>query len=178
MTRKSKVSIVQIYLPSKKTKSNRLQRKIRSIINTKLQANFQVILIGDFNIVYNPSVNRSSPPNGFRPTWKPEITLFEFLDNLDFTDTQQFWEQDILSPIWKGFVSYSRIDFIQTSASLSNKHLLNFENEDIKDITNSDYTLLTIELINIHLFQRDPISQRIKDKSITIIDLQQTIDKH
>ena len=104
--------------------------------------------MGDFNAAYNPTLDRSTSPKGFRPSWKPEIALFDFLDDMGFTDTQQMWELDLTSPTWYGFTFYSRIDYIWTSSALTDKYLISFQNEKIQDITNSDHTLLLIELAN------------------------------
>ena len=177
-TKKSKICVIQTYLPSNRTESNKYQRIIRNIITNKSSQNFHIIIMGDFNVTYNPLLDRSSPPSGFRPSWKPEIALFEFLEDMGFTDVQQQWEPDITSPTWHGHLSYSHIDYIWTSATLSDKHLISFQNERIKDITNSDHTLLFVELANWHLFQKDPITKRSKAKSRKIIDLKQTTEEH
>ena len=61
---------------------------------------------------------------------------------------------------------------------LTDKHLLAFQNEKVKDITNSDHTLLSMELANWHLFQKDPIQKRTKAKIRKIIDLKQSTEEH
>ena len=77
----------------------------------------------DFNVANNPLTNRSSNQAESSKTakknksWKPEISLFSFLEDLDFLNIQKNWEEltltsKQLSPTWKNKTISSRIDYI------------------------------------------------------------------
>jgi endonuclease/exonuclease/phosphatase family metal-dependent hydrolase len=110
--------------------------------------------MGNFNAAYNPLTDRSHPPNTFRPKWQPEIDLFNFLDDWGFMDVHRHWERDNPSPTWKGFISHSRIDYIWISNDIALQHLHSFENTSIDIVTNSDHTLLKIQLYNKGLLKK------------------------
>src|SRR5438552_14951032 len=78
--KKSKLCIIQVYLPSNKRLSNKYQRTIRKIIIEELRIKSKIILIGDFNTVCNSQTDRLHKINK-RLLWKPEIKIFNFLNN-------------------------------------------------------------------------------------------------
>ena len=77
--------------------------------------------MGDFNAANNPIKDRSNNATKLskkpRESWKPEILLFPYLEDLDFTDIQNSWEEtSIISKqfqhTWKNKNASSRIDYI------------------------------------------------------------------
>jgi exonuclease III len=144
--RQSRITIMQVYLPSNKKESNRYQRLIRSIINEEAKhKNSRIIVMGDFNAVVNPATDR--PSSSVRShKWKPEAEIFYFLEDWGFTDIHNLWEMEIPSPTWYSSRSHSRIDYIWISDNIAINNVHSFSNQKINNVTESDHTLLTIKL--------------------------------
>ena len=83
--KKSKLCIIQVYLPSNKRSSNKYQHTIRKIIMEEMKIKSKIILMGDFNAVRNPQTDRPYKINK-RLSWKPEIEIFNFLNNWAFVN--------------------------------------------------------------------------------------------
>src|SRR4051794_6262568 len=94
--KKSKLCIIQVYLPSNKRSSNKYQCTIRKIIMEELKIKSKIILMGDFNAVCNPQTNRLHKTNK-RFSWKSEIEIFNFLNNWAFVNIQEVWEEDSIT---------------------------------------------------------------------------------
>jgi hypothetical protein len=62
-----------------------------------------------------------------------------------FTDLQQLWEPENTSHTWENKRSSSRIDYIWGSKEIA-LNLLNCRNDNIAEVTNSDHTLITIQI--------------------------------
>jgi len=131
--------------------------------------------MGDFNAVYNPAMDRSTPKNNFRPGWQPEISIFDFLDDWGLIDIHHYWEPSPF-PIWRSNTSFSRIDYIWLSQDIASKHLLNFSNQNFDTITNSDHTLLTVSLESTNLFKKSPLTLS-RGKSTKILDISQCTEE-
>ena len=59
----------------------------------ELKIKSKIILMGDFNVVRNSQTDRPHKTNK-RLSWKPEIEIFNFLNNWAFVDIQKVWEED------------------------------------------------------------------------------------
>src|SRR5438477_13040002 len=113
--------------------------------------------MGDFNAANNPIVDRSN--NSTKTTkrmshsWRLEISLFSYLENLGFSDVHKDWKEIIIKfiktlYIYKNKNAYSRIDYIWTNQKLAIKNLHLFNNTEFDHITNSNYILLKLLLYN------------------------------
>ena len=94
ITTKSKVAIIQIYLPNDKQYSRHIQKGLRKLIQEKQRSKSKIILMGDFNAVTNPATDRLHIPQFFRPYWIPEIPLFKFLEDWNLIDVQKKWKNN------------------------------------------------------------------------------------
>jgi exonuclease III len=103
--------------------------------------------MGDFNATLNPRSDRKSEAqtNSFAPSNEPEIKLFRTMIDWGFTDLQQLWEPENTSHTWKNIRSSSRIDYIWGSKEIA-LNLLNCRNDNIAEVTNSDHTLISIQI--------------------------------
>jgi exonuclease III len=158
---RSKLYIMQIYLPSGKKDSGKFQRIIRQLILKENLNRTKIIVMGDFNAAHNPSIDR--PYNSkLANTWRPEAEIFNFLNDWAFTDIQLAWELDITSPTWIGKASHSRIDYIWASANIAINNIHSFTNEKANEIVNSDHTLLSFKLFTkgITDMKRPPPTRR------------------
>ena len=126
--------------------------------------------MGDFNAVSNPQTNRPYKKNR-ELSWKPEIEIFNFLNDWAFTDIQEAWEKDSITHTWSNKNTSSRIDYIWLSTDIASKNIHSFSNIKAESITNSDHTLLNIKLFNKDFFniQKTP-KTKTKQNRITIID--------
>ena len=124
--------------------------------------------MGDFNAVYDPLTDR--PPSSSKDpnNWKPEIKLFNFLDDWSFTDVHKLWNIDKPSSTWSNSISHSRIDYIWVSHDIAANNIHSFLNENIEIITNSDYSLLILKLYKKDLIGKTK-SPPIRSKGTTII---------
>ena len=109
--------------------------------------------MGDFNAVSNPERDRSHQKANHN-SWKPEIELYNFLEDWSFTDVQELLELDMPTPTWSNNFGHSQIDYIWTSNEITLENIYDLSNEKIENITGSDHTLLTLRL------KRDMIMQK------------------
>src|SRR5438477_6980500 len=167
--KKSKLYIIQVYLPSNKRSSNKYQHTIRKIIMEEMKIKFKIILMGDFNTVRNPQTDRPHKINK-RLSWKPEIEIFNFLNDWAFVDIQEVWEEDSITHTWSNKITSSRIDYIWLSASIASNNIHSFNNIKAESIANSDHTLLNVKLFSNNIFdiQKPKVAKR--KKKITIIN--------
>ena len=124
--------------------------------------------MGDFNAVNNPQTDRSHKRN--KPiSWKPEIEIFNFLDDWAFVDVQKTWEKDEITYTWSNKHTIIRIDYIWLSTDIASENIHSFQNSKAKEIANSDHTLLNVKLYSNNIFsaRKSTTKQR---KKITIID--------
>ena len=159
---RKKLCVIQVYLPSNKQKSETFQKQIQAIVKKETLANSNIIIMGDFNATNNPLIDRLSnqaePSKTVRKrkSWKPEILLFSFLEDLGFLDIQKSWEEIVPMPkqssfTWKNKIASSRIDYIWISQNLASNNISSFKNIDFRHITNSDHTLLQVKLLKENL---------------------------
>jgi exonuclease III len=160
LMKRKKICIIQVYIPSDKPRCKMVQNKITSLIKNKHGQGFHTIVMGDFNAAYNPSEDRKSTSKAsFRSSWRPEIPLFNFLDEWDFIDIQATWEGKEKTPTRRNLTSSSRIDYIWISHSLTSYPLLRFDNQNMEDVTGSDHTMLLMTLHDKNLFTRGRTTQ-------------------
>ena len=149
---KKKLIIIQVYLPNDKQKSQALQKHVQKIIDNARPTNTNTIVMGDFNAANNPIVDRTNNTSTkTNNSWKPEISLFPYLEDLEFTDVQKNWEETTSlsskpSHTWKNRNVSSRIDYIWITHELATNNLFSFNNIAFNHITNSDHTLLQLLL--------------------------------
>jgi exonuclease III len=180
---RKKLVLIQIYLPNNKQKSDTLQKQIQTIVKKEKLNNANIIIMGDFNAASNPQEDRSNKAESSKKaktkkSWKPEIPLFFFLEDLDFLDVQKNWEEIIpiskqKSPTWQNHNSSSRIDYIWTSQELSLNNIHSFKNIDFKHISNSDHTLLQIKLLKNDLINSPKKAAINKRGSRVIVNLKE-----
>ncbi|RHZ51293.1 hypothetical protein Glove_481g74 [Diversispora epigaea] len=110
-------------------KSSRIyQIQIRKLIAEETKKNTKIIIMGDFNAVVLPHLDRLSRGKDKFPTpsYKPEIPLFDFFKDWAFTDLQATWQGDKRTFTWKNSLSESRIDQIWFSPDIiTNIHSFN-----------------------------------------------------
>jgi exonuclease III len=108
----SHILIIQVYLPSDKKSSRIYQTQIRKLIAEETKKNTNIIIMGDFNAVVLPHLDRSSRGKDKFSTssHKPEIPLFDFFEDWAFTDLQVTWQGGKHTFTWKNSLSESRID--------------------------------------------------------------------
>jgi ribonuclease HI/endonuclease/exonuclease/phosphatase family metal-dependent hydrolase len=168
--KKCKICIIQVYLPSNKNSSNNYQRAIRRVITEEIKNKTKIILMGDFNAASNPQTDRLHKAN--KPiSWKPEIEIFNFLEDWAFVDIQKAWEKEEITHTWSNKYTSSRIDYIWLSADIASDSIYSFKNIEAKEITNSDHTLLNIKLLSDKITDNNKKSTtKRKKKTTTIID--------
>jgi exonuclease III len=151
--------IAQIYLPSNKRQSRVLQKKIQSLLQTYSRKNYEIIIMGDFNATANPRTDRKSANSitEFIRSDDPEIELFDYMNNWNLSDLHQLWEPTETSHTWKNKTSSSRIDYIWGSYNIANS-MLQFSNEDFRETSNSDHTMLTIQIARNAILKDHQIS--------------------
>ena len=167
--KKSKLCVIQIYLPNNKKLSNKYQRTIRKLIAEKLKAKSKIILMGDFNAVNNPQTDRSHKVDK-EILWKPEIEIFNFLKDWAFIDVQEKWKGDLLTHTWSNETTSSRIDYIWLSADLALDNIYSFNNKKAESIANSDHTLLNVKLFDRNISEIQKSRPTRNKKKISIID--------
>ncbi|RHZ45286.1 hypothetical protein Glove_682g5 [Diversispora epigaea] len=93
---KSRILIIQVYLPSDKKSSRIYQTQIRKLIIEETKKNTNIIIMGDFNTVVLPHLDRLSRGKDKVSTLfhKLEILLFDFFEDWAFTDLQATWQGD------------------------------------------------------------------------------------
>ena len=133
--------------------------------------------MGDFNTVYNPQTDRSDTNKKGTASWRPEIGLFNFLDDWSFTDVHRLWEVDEPSPTWHNKATFSRIDYMWISNNLAMNNLYSFSNKKEKMVNKSDHTRLTLKLYKAGLINKKENSQ-IRCKGVTnIFDTKNTTEE-
>ena len=177
-SKKCKIFIAQIYLPCDQKESQRVQSEVEKILSQKIQENFEIILMGDFNAVINPRKDklRKDSETTFSPSDRPEIGLFNYLINLGLIDIQQTWEGENTTYTWTNKQSSSRIDYIWTTKELAIS-LRSFKNIQFKDISNSDHSFLQMSLPTENIILSTPEPLRGKQTKQKIINLDKTSEK-
>jgi exonuclease III len=147
LTKDRKTWIAQLYLPCDKKRNLETQKAVKELIKSKIQKQFEVIIMGDFNDTLNPRLDRKSEfqTSLFAPSEEPEIELFRTMINWGFTDLHQLWEPENTSHTWRNKRSSSRIDYIWGSKEIA-LNLLSCKNDNIVEVTNSDHTLITFQI--------------------------------
>ncbi|RHZ82226.1 hypothetical protein Glove_110g49 [Diversispora epigaea] len=104
---KSRILIIQVYLSSDKKSSRIYQTQIRKLITEETKKNINIIIMGDFNAVVLPHLDRLSRGKDkvSIPSHKPEIPLFDFFEDWAFTDLQATWQGDKHTFTWKNSLS-------------------------------------------------------------------------
>jgi hypothetical protein len=129
--------------------------------------------MGDFNVVHNPQKDRPYKTNK-RLSWKPEIEIFNFLNDWVFVNIQEVWEEDSITHTWSNKTTSSRIDYIWLSTSIASDNIHSFNNIKAESIANSNHILLNVKLFSNNIFdiQKSKVVKR-KEK-IIIIDSKST----
>jgi exonuclease III len=115
--KKLKVNIVQLYMPTKekKQKRSRIENKISQIIKDDSDNKVTTIIMGDFNMVSNPKIDRTPA----RKDNKSEAKLLIRLEEANFVDTQKAFSAVNAKHTWARGDSSSRIDMIWISSMLT-----------------------------------------------------------
>ena len=143
--------------------------------------------MGDFNAANNSIVDRSNNSTEITKktnhSWRSEISLFSYLEDLGFSDVHKDWEEMTTksmrpSHTWKNKNASSRIDYIWINQELAmNNKLYSFNNIDFNHITNSDHTLLQLSLYRKGIVNCSS-EAAIKRKGLrTILDLKRIDNK-
>ena len=174
---RKRLCIIQIYLPSEKRNSEKIQNHIQKVIKEERLVNSNIVVMGDFNAVNNPMVDRSTK----KSDWKPEAPIFPYLEDSGFLDIHKHWEEAIHnkkypSHTWKNTKSSSRIDYIWLSQDLA-LNIYSFKNEEFDTITNSDHTLLQVAILSDEIIGGSKIANTYKKKPRTILDLKKMTDE-
>jgi len=105
----------------------------------------------------------------------PKISLFSYLENLDFCNIQKDWKENIytskqISPTWRNKYFSSCIDYIWLFQELVLNNIYLFNNMKFDHITNSNHTLLQIILYRDNITNTSRKSMIKKRKPRTIFD--------
>ena len=128
--------------------------------------------MGDFNAVSNLLTDRNYNKQDQLLPWKPEIKMFNFLNDWTFIDIHYIWEDEFPSHTWKVRNLSSRIDYIWISLDKALHNLHSFENQEANSILNSDHTLFSLILYINNLFKTptsQPSNRNINKKNNKII---------
>ena len=171
--KKSKVYIIQVYLPNNKSESTKYQRIVKNIVNEELKEKTKIIVMGDFNAASNPRIDRPGPITEYIKN-KPEAEIFSYLIDWGFIDVQLAWEEESPSPTWYNRTTYSRIDYIWSSPELISENLHSFQNEKAEEMANSDHTLLSIKLYKGNLIDKTNHKPAWQKGTTRVIDIKNT----
>src|SRR6185295_14576102 len=147
------ICILQIYLSIAEKKQLRfeIQEQIIQLCNN---SNYQLIILGDFNSVPNPRLDRNPPKN----TSIPESQILKYLISHQFKDIYR-----LFFPLTQNFtftrsISNSRIDQIWTNLSISQIDYTDI----LEDISSeSDHKIITLD-ISITISKTKPTKQHTR----------------
>ena len=87
----NKICIIQVYLPSDKKESQKIQAQVETLIKRKSQNKFKIVIMKDFNAIVNPLTDRLRKNGSFNSSWYPEICIFDSLKEQGFIDIHSLW---------------------------------------------------------------------------------------
>jgi len=144
LPRKTTICIVQVYLPSKKSNRVSIINWIKIQLNEARRKKKKIIVMGDFNVVPSPAIDR----NNSSYLHFPESEIFPLLSSYDLVDCYKTMYPEIAGYTWKidNSTEESRIDAIWIPYKWADKISSCFL-DDIKLITNSDHKLLEVNML-------------------------------
>ncbi|CAG8643139.1 9595_t:CDS:2, partial [Diversispora eburnea] len=144
LPRKMTICIMQIYLPSKKSDKVNVINWIKIQLNEAQKKKKKVIVMGDFNAVPSPAIDRNNNSH----SQFPESEIFPLLSSHDLIDCYRIMFPENTGYTWKRDNSNeeSRIDAIWISYRWCDKITSCFL-DDIKLITSSDHKLLGVKML-------------------------------
>ena len=145
------IRLLQIYIPTQEKKQ--LRRDIQEhIISLTQNSKYKLIIMGDFNSVPNPRLDRLPP----KKSSIPESQLIKYLQSQQYKDIYRFFFPNIQNFTFKRANTQSRIDQFWTNLSITN-----IEYTDILSnlLQESDHHLISLE-ITIILNKAKPLKQR------------------
>jgi exonuclease III len=155
-----KLNIIQIYMPTKEKIKIRkeTEEQITDWINENQKTNIKTILIGDFNGVSNPLIDRIPPGRNN----KPESTLLKFLEE-NFIDIYKWYFAQNTIYTWSNRGSSSRIDMAWMSQELIDDITHIFK--PIDPLIKTDHKTLSfkIEILNKNWKESSNIKRKIYD---------------
>jgi hypothetical protein len=157
LPQKRKLKVIQIYLPSNDYSTRKgCEDFITNCIGEKGRIQMEFLIMGDFNAVHKPHLDR----NGNKGKKKPESPIFNIIKELDGIDIyrEALGKDKVFT--WEERGSKSRIDTIWASANLANS-IVNREIRDNRDTLDTDHKTMKIKL-NMEPYTRE--KKRIRDK--------------
>ncbi|KAG0347487.1 hypothetical protein BGZ54_004895 [Gamsiella multidivaricata] len=151
------LAVINCYIPTlssdTRVEHERIILWVKNQVESLRTKGARVILIGDFNSVVNPSMDRSS---GDHTSTVPELPLFSWLDTRSFTDTFR-----LLYPTRPSFTfrDVSRLDMVWISSDLTS-YLLDVKTTDLVAPIRSDHALVAVTF-DLHTLV-NPTSQRVR----------------
>src|SRR4051812_1071022 len=155
--RGSKLTILSVYLPSGKEKKEKTTNEIKAFIQREVKDEEELIVLGDFNAVPNPNLDRK-PKKSSR---KAEGTIFGILRQRKLKDIIRTVYESKEIYTWKGRGVASRIDAIWGTKRL----LTGFQELEIVDT--AGYLDTDHQLIILSVETNEALNQVVKvtDKS-------------
>ncbi|KAF9176243.1 hypothetical protein BGZ50_001280, partial [Haplosporangium sp. Z 11] len=134
-----RLAVINCYIPSyttdKRVEHERILAWVQQQITTHRDAGDRIILMGDFNAVVNPSIDRASDTNN---STTPELPLFPWLSARNFHDSLRLQQPTLRSYT---FGEVSRIDMIWVTSDLAS-HILDTTTFALTDPIRSDHQLI------------------------------------
>ena len=145
------IRLLQVYIPTHEKKQ--LRKDIQEhIITLSQNSNYKLIIMGDFNSVPNPRLDRFPS----KKSSIPESQLIKYLQSQQYKDIYRFLFPDTQNFTFQRANIQSRIDQIWTNLSITNIEYTDILPNTIKE---SDHFIITLE-ISIILNKPKPFKQR------------------
>jgi exonuclease III len=142
--------LIQIYNPTYEKKELR-KEVLDYIISLTQNTKYKIIIMGDFNSVPNPRIDRLPP----KKSSIPESQLIKYLISFQFKDIYRLFFPNIYNYTFHRSSIQSRIDQIWTNLSITN---VDYTDIFLDHNTESDHHVLTLE-ISIIINKPQPIKQ-------------------
>ena len=165
-----RVAVINCYFPPRGSNTReadfpQLHQWVTTQVDRMRNAGNHVLLLGDFNGVVDPAIDRSSDNHA---SATPELALFPWLMGGRFVDTYRFLHPTTTEYTFKDI---SRIDLVWTSPGLA-PYLLRSNITASDDMTSSDHAVMsaTFDLHNlIHPMSQAEYSKlRVKGKKLQL----------
>ena len=132
------IRLLQIYIPT--TEKKQLRKEIQEQIITMCQnTKYRYIIMGDFNSVPNPRIDRSPS----KKTSIPETQLIKYLISHQYKDIYRFFFPNSQNFTFQRSNIQSRIDQIWTNLSITN---IDYTDILSNNLFESDHNTITLEL--------------------------------
>lgn len=143
LPRKTTICLIQVYLPSKNSEKVDTIAWVKNQLIEARRKNYKIIVMGDFNAVPSPSIDRNNNSNSNTP----ESSIFPLLTGMELIDCFRTLHPDSGGFTWQRDNSWekSRIDAIWVSQKWGNK-LDACWLEELNLITDSDHKLLCLKM--------------------------------